>query len=149
MAEEKKTTAAQKPAAKKPAAKKTTSTAKKTTTAKKATASKSTAANKPASAAKKTTAAAKKPAAKKTAATKTVASKVADNVQKTAQDKTENSHVEYDQKGVGSTAPDQTPQVEAPKGFWSWWRSLGLGISGNVIIILIIIGISYEIIKHL
>lgn len=142
MAEEKKTTAAKKPAAKKPVAKKTTA-AKKTTTA-----SKSAAAKKPA-AAKTTTTATKKPAAKKPAATKTAAAKVAANVQKTAQDRVEKSHVEYDQKGAGNMVPDQTPKIEAPKGFWSWWKSLGLGVSGNVIVVLIIIGIIYEIIKHL
>lgn len=102
---------------------------------------------------KKTTAvkktAAKKPAAKKPAATKTAAGKVAANVQKTAQDRVEKTHVEYDQKGAAHMPPDQTPKIEAPKGFWSWWKSLGLGVSGNVIVVLIIIGIIYEIIKHL
>ena len=72
---------------------------------------------------------------------------MADNVQKTALDKTQTSHVEYDQPGQGPMAADQTPVQ--PRGFWSWWQSLRLGVSGNVIVVIIIIGIVVEIVKKL
>jgi len=144
VAEEKKTTVTKKAVAKKPATKKKTSTAKKTTASKTVTAKKTTTAT-----TKKTTTPAKKPADKKSTVTKTAAAKVSANVQKIAQDKTEKNHMEYDQKGSSAIASDQTPQVDYHTGFWSWWKSLGLGISGNVIVVLIILGIIYEIIKRL